>query len=100
MNGQESNMRELIAIVALGLYGIYLIVTGVLIVWKKRQILDLVNLIQIYFMNIGGNSEKAVEYEKNLKMAKNWPQHGVFVMAIGVAIIVISTLMANLIFYK
>jgi len=83
MTEQYENIRELVVAIFLGLYGTYTVITGILIVLKKKEILDPAKYIQIGLMKLSGNTEKAQEYEQQLKEQKNWPQYGIFVIAVG-----------------
>ena len=87
----ENFTRDLITLIALGLYGVYLVTTGILIILKKRKILDVVDYIQIFLMNIMKNSEKATKYKTRVNEETNWPRHGVFVMVLGILFIFLSS---------
>jgi len=70
--------------ITLGLYGIYLIWAGIQILWKKKEILDPAKYIQLFFMRQSGDLERAENYEKSLKLGKNWPRYGKVVIAFGI----------------
>jgi hypothetical protein len=68
--------------ISLGLCGIDLILAGYQIVWKKK-ILDPAKYIQLFFIRSTGDLERAENYEKSLKIGKNWPRYGKSVIVVG-----------------
>lgn len=82
----EQNFDSLIDQFVVGLialYGLYLVITGVLIVWKDRKILDLVHYVKIGFWNLTGNRLKAKRYKQLQIKSVNWRSHGVFLIVFG-----------------
>lgn len=79
---KEIFINSLIAIL-LGVYGVYLIWSAIMILWKKKQILEPNKYIQIFLLKLSGNRDDALDYEKRLKEEKNWSKYGKFVLVFG-----------------
>jgi hypothetical protein len=74
-------------VIFLGLYGIYAAWSAIMILWKKKQILDPAKYLQFFLMNLTGRHDAALEYEKRLKAEINWPRQGKLVLAYGIVLV-------------
>jgi hypothetical protein len=90
---QRNSIRELFAAIVLGLYGVYLAITGCLIILKGRKILGPNHYVQIFLMKFTGNYEKAFKYEERLKAEINWPRHGIYILVGGIFVILVAVIM-------
>ena len=73
-------------IVMLFLFGVYGIITGILIHFKNKKILTVDDYIKMFFMD----RKRAKEYKKATIESVNWSQQGILTAIYGILIIFIS----------
>jgi len=90
MEQEASIFQNLFVIVMFFSYGIYLIMTGIQILWKGKKVLNIVHYIKMFFMKLLGNKKRADKYEMMMIESINWPTHGIFVLFLGGAMAITS----------
>lgn len=90
--------RELLVGLAMEIYAIYLIVVGILILWKKKRILEPNHQYRIWLMKKTGKRRRAIEYEEFLKDGKNWTFTGIYFLVVGILMAVGVSILGKILF--